>query len=91
MNLVSHDNMVLYLLYKREQMFQRCDAASRLHQRVVRVIACNDLAHVSIMSGGGDRKFIKALAEASKIGEVSAMRLLTARSALSVDLAQWWG
>jgi len=58
---------VRYLLYKREQMFQRADAATRQHQRLVRVIGCNDLANVSLMNGPGDRRFMKALAEASKV------------------------
>uniref|UniRef100_A0A7S0WGT6 CRAL-TRIO domain-containing protein n=1 Tax=Pyramimonas obovata TaxID=1411642 RepID=A0A7S0WGT6_9CHLO len=75
MNRVTHEQMMFKLLHTRERLFQICDKETRERRELVKALTLNDLNHVSLM-GGTDRRFMKALTDASKVAEELYPQLL---------------
>ena len=65
---VAEQDVVDWMMYKKEQGFLRCDALTRSTRTLTKLVTVNDLNHVSLLQGT-DSKFQAALGKASKLSE----------------------
>lgn len=75
MDACKEEDVVRWMLWKREQGFQTCDRLTRETGTMHRMLVVNDLNHVSLVSGQ-DPRFRAVLAKVSKMSEVYYPQLL---------------
>jgi hypothetical protein len=66
MNLLTHEQMVEFLMFSREEAFIQCDAETRRRRVVVKMVS---VIHMEHAGAGFDRRFGQCLGASSKIGE----------------------
>ncbi len=70
MSSVSHEMVVENLIYNNELGFQKSNKATRINNKLCKVIGIMDLNGFSLFNGRSDNRFFKCLGEASKMSEI---------------------
>ena len=66
MDNMTHQEVVDYVLCLRELDFRQCDQLTRKHRKLIKFTTINDMKGLKFVM---DRRFFKAIGEASKISE----------------------
>ena len=74
-NAHTHEEMVEFMMYRKELGFLLCDAMTRKTRKLTKLVTVNDLSHVSLLAGT-DKRFTAVLGEASKLSETLYPQLL---------------
>eukprot|EP00899_Mesostigma_viride_P019656 jgi/Mesvir1/27692/Mv07408-RA.1 len=69
LHVVSEDEVMDWMMYKKEILFRMCDAKTRESGHFVRMISVNDFRKLSILHGGFNKKFSKILGRVSHLSE----------------------
>ena len=80
-NAHTHEEMVEFMMYRKELGFLLCDAMTRKTRKLTKLVTVNDLSHVSLLAGT-DKRFTAVLGAASKLGETLYPQLLDRRPVL---------
>ena len=71
----THDEVVEFMMYRKEIGFLLCDAITRKTRKLTKLVTVNDLSHVSLLAGT-DKRFTAVLGAASKLSETLYPQLL---------------
>ena len=74
-NAHTHEEMVEFMMYRKELGFLLCDAMTRKTRKLTKLVTVNDLSHVSLLAGT-DKRFTAVLGAASKLSETLYPQLL---------------
>ena len=74
-NAHTHEEMVEFMMYRKELGFLLCDAMTRKRRKLTKLVTVNDLSHVSLLAGT-DKRFTAVLGAASKLSETLYPQLL---------------
>ena len=74
-NAHTHEEVVEFMMYRKELGFLLCDAMTRKTRTLTKLVTVNDLSHVSLLAGT-DKRFTAVLGEASKLSETLYPQLL---------------
>jgi hypothetical protein len=74
-NTHTHEQMVEFMMYRKELGFLLCDAITRKTNKLTKLVTVNDLSHVSLLAGT-DKRFTAVLGAASKLSETLYPQLL---------------
>ena len=75
MDSISHDDVMDFMMYRKEIGFVKCDRLTRETRVLVKLVTVNDLNHVSLLAGT-DKRFQAVLGESSKLSETHYPQLL---------------
>jgi len=82
MSEVSQEEVVAWLMYRREQVFLECDRYTRESGRICKMITVNDMNFLSLSKNDG--RFMAALKASSKLSEVYYPQML--RTAVLINV-----
>ena len=71
----THEEVVEFMMYRKELGFLLCDAITRKTRKLTKLVTVNDLSHVSLLTGT-DKRFTAVLGAASKLSETLYPQLL---------------
>ena len=74
-NAHTHEEVVEFMMYRKELGFLLCDAMTRKTRTLTKLVTVNDLSHVSLLAGT-DKRFTAVLGAASKLSETLYPQLL---------------
>ena len=74
-NAHTHEEVVEFMMYRKELGFLLCDAMTRKTRKLTKLVTVNDLSHVSLLAGT-DKRFTAVLGAASKLSETLYPQLL---------------